>query len=449
MKLIFALLLLTNIAFGQTNSLLKKQLKKDSIKTEFATLYDLTNTIHPGQFMYCTKKDFDKTYDSLQNCIKTDLSIVDYFKLTASLMAKIKDGHTATDRTQINELLKNKLVFPFSIYKIENKYYINKSANKDYERLIGKEILKINGNNIQSVIAKIKPYIHLEGDNETGLNIRLRNFPFYYFLNDTSSTFTVELKQETKQNIKGIEFAKFTQNTKQNIEPLSSEFIENKIGILKVHSFENGYDETERKKAYLFIDTFFSKMDSLKIDNLVLDLRDNGGGSPEIANYLFSYFTTKPYYYFDYVGAKYNSVSKWKHFAQYPENIEEINLAETTIRNGLNCYTATDSSDYWWFEQQENKSNYYKGKISVLIDGGCFSTTGHLLALFSDNKIGALYGEYSQGSNYSNSGGQAFVLPYSKTLVWIPTFQYKMKTDRKSTRLNSSHPSISRMPSSA
>ena len=220
MKLIFALLLLTNIAFGQINSLLKKQLKKDSIKTEFATLYDLTNVIHPGQFMYCTKKDFDKTYDSLLNSIKTDLSIVDYFKLTASLMAKIKDGHTATDRTQINELLKNKLVFPFSIYKIENKYYINKSANKDYEKLIGKEILKINGNNIQSVIAKIKPYIHLEGDNETGLNIRLRNFPFYYFLNDTSSTFTIEVKQEKKQVINGIEFALFTQNTKQNIEPL-------------------------------------------------------------------------------------------------------------------------------------------------------------------------------------------------------------------------------------
>ena len=142
------------------------------------------------------------------------------------------------------------------------------------------------------------------------------------------------------------------------------------------------------------------------MDNLVLDLRDNGGGAPEIANYLFSYLTNKPYYYFDYVGAKFNSVKKWKHFAQYPENIEEINLAETTFKNGLNCYTATDSTDYWWFEKQENKPNYYKGKISVLIDGGCFSTTGHLLALLRDHKIGTFYGEYSQGNNYSNSGGQ-------------------------------------------
>lgn len=79
-------------------------------------------------------------------------------------------------------------------------------------------------------------------------------------------------------------------------------------------------------------------------------------------------------------------------------------------------------------KQQQNKSNYYKGNIRVLINGGCFSTTGHLLALMREYNIGKFYGEYSQGSNYSNSGGQAFVLPYTKTLVWIPTFQFKMRT---------------------
>ncbi len=122
-------------------------------------------------------------------------------------------------------------------------------------------------------------------------------------------------------------------------------------------------------------------------------------------------------------------MKNWKHYAQYLDNIEEINLAETKKINGLNCYTATDSTDdYWWFKKQQNKTNYYKGQIHVLMNGGCFSTTGHLLALMREYKIGTFYGEYSQGSNYSNSGGQRFVLPYSKTVVWVPTFQYKMRT---------------------
>lgn len=436
MKKYFTLLLFTfSFAFGQKaelkNSLLDKTLSKDSIIAEFTTLYNLTNTIHPGQFMFCTKKEFSKTYLDLKKAIKNNLSIVDYYKLTASLMAKIKDGHTAVDRSNISTLLKDKPVFPFSIYKIKNNFYLNKSTkeNKDF---LGCKILKINGKTINSIVNEIQKYIHLEGRNETGLNIKFKNFPFYYFIYNQPENFEIEYlgsnNEKKNINLKGIKFEDFTKIITENIEPLSTEFKNNKIAILKFHSFENGYNEDDRKIAEKQLDDFFAKVDDLKTTDLILDLRDNSGGSADIANYLFSYLTNKPYYYFDYVGAKFNSVKEWKHFAQYPDNIEEINLAETKFKNGLNCYTETDNTDYWWFEKQQNKPNFFKGKISVLINGACFSTTGHLLALLRDNNIGTFYGEYCQGSNYSNSGGQAFFLPYSKTLVWIPTFQYKMRT---------------------
>lgn len=424
-----------NFVFGQSTKaegqLFEKTLKKDSVLEEFSKLYHLTNTIHPGQFMFCTKNEFDNTYLSLKKTIKSDLSIVEYFKLTATLMAKIKDGHTAVDRTQISSLLKERFVFPFSIYNINGNYYLDKSTveNKDYA---GLRILKINGKKINSVINELKKYIHLEGLNETGLNTRFRNFPFYYFISNQTEDFTIEYldiknKKRTKK-IQGITFEDFTKVINENIEPLTTEFRNNKIAILKFHSFENGYNEADRKIAEKQLDNFFSKVDSLNITHIILDLRGNGGGSADISNYLFSYLTSKPYYYFDYIGAKYTSVKEWRHYAQYPNYIEEINSTETKLKNGLNCFTETDSLDYWWFEQQQNKSNYFKGKICVLIDGACFSTTGHLLALMREYNIGTFYGEYSQGSNYSNSGGQAFVLPYSKTLVWIPTFQFTMKT---------------------
>lgn len=433
MRILVALLLLAcNLCKSQKSDLLmNKTLKKDSILVEFSELYNLTNTIHPGQFMFTSKNEFDKTYFSLKKTIKTDLSIVDYYKLTAILMAKIKDGHTAVDRTQIISLLKDRLVFPFSIYQIKGNYYLNKSTieNKSYT---GLQLLKINGKEINSIVNDIQKYIHLEGRNETGLNTKLLNFPFYYFLFNQTDMFEIEYvdqkNHKQKGTIKGITFEMYTKSISEKNEPLTTEFKTKNIAVLKFHSFENGYNESSRKIAEQQLDRFFYKLDSLNTKNLIIDLRDNSGGSAEIANYLFSYLVSTSYYYLDYRGAKYNNVKAWKHYAQYPENIEEIDLKETTFKYGLNCYTQTDGTDYWWFEQQQNKTNYYKGKISVLINGGCFSTTGHLLALMREYKIGKFYGEYSQGSNYSNSGGQAFVLPYSKTLVWIPTFQYKMRT---------------------
>lgn len=435
-KTVLPLLLFTaNFALGQNTTLknlglLDKSLKKDSVIAEFAELYNLTNTIHPGQFMFCSKNEFDKTYLSLKNSIKTDLSLIEYYKLTASLMAKIKDGHTAVDRGRIIGLLNDRLVFPFSIYKIRDKYYFNRSSqeNKEYT---GLRIFKINGKDINAVVNEMKQYIHLEGRNETGLNVRFSNFPFYYFIYNPTEKFEIEYAARNnlkmKEIFKGITFKTYTSSIAEKTAPLTTEFRTNDLAVLKFRSFENGYNEADRKIAEKQLDHFFTQLDSLKTKNLIIDLRDNSGGSADLANYLFSYISSTPYYYFDYMGAKYKSVKDWKHYAQYPDNIGEINLNETKLKDGLNCYTETNSTD-WWFKLQHNKSNFYKGKISVLINGGCFSTTGHLLALMREHKIGKFYGEYSQGSNYSNAGGQAFILPYSKTLVWIPTFQYGMRT---------------------
>ncbi|WP_282630132.1 S41 family peptidase [Empedobacter sedimenti] len=427
--LFFSFLFAINFSFGQKNLLLEKTLNKDSISAEFTELYNLTNTIHPGEFMFTSKKEFDKTYFDLKKSIKTNLSIIDYYKLTAALMAKIKDGHTTVDRGQITALLKDEQVFPFSIYKINNKYYFDKSTNenKNYK---GLQILTINGKNIATIVSEVKKYIHLEGRNESGLNLKFKNFPFYYFIYDQADKFDVEYLDDKNQKqqivLNGITFGNFTKSIAENIPSLSTEIRKDNIAVLKFHSFANGYNEADRKVAKKQLDDFFAKLDSLKTKNLIIDLRDNGGGSADIANYLFSYLTDKPYYYLDYYGAKYNSVKSWKHYAQNPDNIEEIDLSETKKMNSLNCYNSTNTDD-WWFKKQQNKANSYKGKVSVLINGGCFSTTGHFLALLREYKIGKFYGEYSQGSNYSNAGGQAFVLPYSKTLVWIPHFQYKMR----------------------
>jgi hypothetical protein len=435
---IIPLLLLFQVAYGQNNEsenpLFQKSLNRDSIRADFATLYNLTNTIHPGEFMFCRKQEFDKCYDSLKNSIQSDISVVEYYKITATLMAKIKDGHTVVDRGNISTLLKDQLTFPYNLYKINDAYYLNKTPLTD-NNLSGCKVLKINGKDIHAIIKTIRSYLCIEGENETAINSQLMNFPFYYFIYEQSEIFEIEYEEgQTSKTIrlKGVEFPTFYKAVYEKQEPLSTDFFNNKIAILKVRTFSNGYNDYDRKIAEEQLDAFFSKLDSLKTTDLILDLRGNSGGAPEMANDLFSYLTNKPYYYFAYIGMKYNSVKEWKHFAQFPNKIDEIDLSQTKIINGLNCYTPTTENrvDYWYFEKQQNKPNYFKGNIHVLINGGCFSTTGHLLALMRNYSIGTFYGEYSQGSNYSNSGMQAFIMPYSKTLVWIPFMQFKMNTPK-------------------
>jgi C-terminal processing protease CtpA/Prc len=434
MKYLIPLIFAFNFTYGQNsemkNLLLDKSLKKDSIIIDFDHLYNLTKTIHPGLYFFTTEQEFDKCYDSLRNTITSDISILEFYQKTATLMAKIKDGHTSVNNKQMNLFLKQKLVFPFSIYKTNNDFYFHKTAMKD-KSLVGCKIVKINGNDIQKIVTDLQKYFVNEGENKSAINQQLKTFPFFYYIYDQSENFIVEYLDSSKIiqtiNFKGLEYEKFQKSISERKEFIEEEFSNNGNAILKINSFANGYDETQRKISEKQLDVFFRKLDSLKTKHLILDLRDNGGGAIEIASYLLSYLINKPFYYLEYYGTKFKSIKDWVHFAQYPDQIEEINLTKTILKNGLYCVT---DDDWGYLKQQQNKITYYKGELSVLINGGCGSTTGHFLALLREYSIGKFYGEYSFQSNYSNSGIQNFILPYSKTLYSIPFYYFKINTHK-------------------
>lgn len=222
MKCLMPLFFVFSLSFGQnskfsSNVSFEKNFKKDSAIKDFSTLYYLLNTIHPGQYMHCEKLAFDKCYDSLINSIQTDLSVQEYYCKASFLISKIKDGHTWADNSTIKSQLQNKLVFPFSIYKIADKYFVKKSGSKKYNAFIGKPILKINDENIQEIISKIRPYMSLEGENETSMNYTFQLFPFYYFLIDSSNTFKIDYSDSIgitqSAVLNGIAYKEYIKNT--------------------------------------------------------------------------------------------------------------------------------------------------------------------------------------------------------------------------------------------
>lgn len=435
MKYLLPLIFISSIAFGQNkeadNSVFTKTLNKDSILKEFSILNNLLNSVHPGQFMHCTKSTFDSCYDSLSKSIQTDLSAEEYYCKTSLLISKIKDGHTWVDNSLIKNQLQNKLVFPFSIYNINNQFIINKSGTNEYNPFIGSTILKINDESIQTIVSKIKQLLSSEGENETGINYAFQLFPFYYFLIDLSNSFKIDYLDSTGSAkcaiLKGIEYKNYIKNARKLVVPIQQEFKENKLAILTLNTFyidDFEYYKIDYKK---YLDDFFKKIRKQKINNLIIDVRANSGGSAEVANYLFSYLSNKPYYYFEYVGKKYKNATEWKRYCTTPQYINDVDTVATKYYTNLYCEVETNKKDYWWFEKQKGQKKYYKGNLITLIDGGCFSTTGHFVALLKDNKIGKLYGENTQGSYYSNDGGLMFQLPYSKSFVRIPTAQFKMR----------------------
>ena len=112
-----------------------------------------------------------------------------------------------------------------------------------------------------------------------------------------------------------------------------------------------------------FIDSTFQVIKDKKISNLIMDLRGNDGGDPFCSSYLFSYLEPKPLPYFA------------EPYGKYAPLADPIPPAE-------NSYTA---------------------KLYTLIDGSCFSTTGHFTALLKYHKIGHFVGSET-GATYTCTG---------------------------------------------
>jgi C-terminal processing protease CtpA/Prc len=131
-----------------------------------------------------------------------------------------------------------------------------------------------------------------------------------------------------------------------------------------------------------FIDRSFEKIIESGVTSLIIDLRGNTGGPPDPSLNLLSHLVEEPFTYFwkpSRPFSKYN-------YLTYPH------------------------------------SDLFTGDLYVLINGGCFSTTGHFLSHLSYFKRGILIGEESGGSfscndnseehNLSNTG---IYLRYART----------------------------------
>ena len=126
-------------------------------------------------------------------------------------------------------------------------------------------------------------------------------------------------------------------------------------------------------------------MKESNVNNLVIDIRGNGGGDPNCANHLLRYISKTPYQYFDD-----NNIG-------YPDLKKEIIPYDNT----------------------------FSGQTYIVIDGGCGSTSGHLSSLVKFNKTAILVGQISGASYKCHDNSENVKLPNTSLNLHIARLTYQ------------------------
>ena len=413
--------------------------------------YDLLTKGHPGVYWYITKEKLDFKFDSLKQSLTVPLTTQEFYRKLAPLVADIKCGHTRlilvtkkSSKKEKDSIAKiGKPINQFAYKVLNDKLYI-KSFNKRITQVKkGDEVLKIAGEPVSKIFSDLENNYASDGYNTTFKQALLdRGFIGWYEAvknsNDTLD-FTIKKKDTTinltltttrpekklvsnkvkKEDVKinkdslnatkkiakeklKVRYKGFDENKKPILD---LQFLEkdSSIAYLKVKSFSFPHANFTR-----FFDESFTEIKKAKTNDLIIDLRNNGGGSLAACRNLFSYLVNR-----DFVYLKEGELTR--KFNPYWHAKGLGNALKALPFELVNLIRIKKREDKYYINFKGTKplhanEKHFDGKVYVLINGYSFSASALLSANLKQINRATFVGQETGGAFNGCVAGQIPIL---------------------------------------
>ena len=428
---------ITALSFAQ-KATKENRIAPEKLRQDFQILRTSLEEGYPGMSRYNSKIFTDSLFDSSEKQLQKEMSEREYFLFLSKIVMQLHDGHMdvyPTEKT-LEKLANRECTIPFQAFISGQKMYVQKNySNFSDKELLGAEIISINGQPVSSIIAEVLKICTSDGNNETNKFKRLESSglltQYLFYLQGYTETYKIEYvpfndTMTKSSTLKGITFEnllKIRKSKYPGVKQLPAEFklLTSATAYLKIASFNEADYENSKMDFPALLKSSFETINSKGMKNLILDLRGNGGGTDEYGKILFSYFINHEFMYYTSL-----IINKPEfNFMKYTDQ-PEMKIPEDAIRiNDVGTYDVIDHPNVG---MQKNSTPNYSGKLFILIDGNCFSTTSECLSMLHSYTSAVFIGEESGGGYYGNCSGSVPQLILSNSLlqIGIPLMKYSM-----------------------
>jgi hypothetical protein len=370
----------------------------EDLQKDFKQLRKEIENLHPALYEFTREPEFNRYFDEQYGRIDRPMGVEEFYRIVKPVVARIGCGHARVYTPEGYWDAGPDRLFPLEIVLLTDGAYVVGDFTESESVPEGSEIVSINGRPTAEIVGLMQSNISADGYNASWKVHRLNGAFVYLYalLFGYPEEFVVAWHTPGGSKQQETTLAPVTVETIRNAandgnrakgewadEYLGFEIIEeHNTAVITIKTF--GYYD-DREKFYAFIDDSFAKIAQLDIENLILDFRDNDGGDPFCTTHLLGYIETTPVPYFA------------RSYPQYEQFAKPIPLAER---------------------------NNFEGNLLILIDGGGFSSTGHLSAVLKYNGIGAFVGQETGGTYTCNDASKEIVLEHTKLRVNLPRMSF-------------------------
>ena len=417
-----------------------KKYPPETLKKDFSLLRKILEEKHPSLYWYTPKEKMDGYFNKYYADITDSMTEQQFaWHILSPVIQKIHCGHTSVSMSKAYaKWVKGKSIPAFPLYmKIWNDTMAvtaNLNYRKDSVFKRGTLVTSINGIPNHLMIKYIMDFLPEDGYAENVNYIRMSaNFPYFHrnifglgktytvgYLDSTGKEQKVVVplfipSKDSLQKDSIIHREKIHAPKEKKILEDRSMFIDSsaRFATMTVNTFAGG-------RLGGFFRQSFKELKRKKIENLILDLRSNGGGRVEMSTLLTKYISRKHFKVADTLFTPVRGLGPYTKYirGRFFNNIEML-FVSRKMKDGNYHFRHFENHLY------HLKKNRYTGNVYVLINGPTFSAS----ALFCNAVKGQggikLVGEETGGGWYGNNGIMIpdIILPHTKLRVRLPIFR--------------------------
>ncbi len=415
---------------------------------DLAIFKEIRVKVNSGLYKYRTKAQIDSIYNWADKEIATSSSYREFYNIICQLTNF--EGSVHNETAIPNKIMQNLRketsgYFPFPVKWIDGKWLIN---FEEGTIPLGSELISIDNVAIEEIISNFNKYYTTDGDNLTGKRIGIRtHFAKYYRLHyGLRDNFTVKYKSRNTDFIetKVIEsvsysgcYANFSKRHSAKFDNIYySDLSEDKkynfkkanysTGVLTVYTFAMGNENSKEHLKYVaFLDSIFTAIKKDDIKNLIVDVRQNGGGTDPNDLVTYSYLTQRNFQENKQAWISFKKIPLLKYYdSKIPRFLRPLFVGKFN-KEFQEIFTKQIDDKFYQGENSDDhkiwtpNKNAFAGNIYLLTSPAIASAGSLFAAMLAGNKNTITIGEETMGGYYGHNGHNPmeYKLPNSKIIT--------------------------------
>lgn len=335
-----------------------RYISKESVVSDLKYMVSSLENIHPDIYHVISKDSFAQELDNEINNLPERITELEFFKVCARLTSHFRTGHTKPMGNLLGAELILKRAFPFETIVNDDKLFVTENLAFFSAIPVGSEIIEINGKNISHVIDEWSSLVSYENiafrnhqiTNPTKIGIwnDFKDFRVKYVDYKSNKIKERNVNGGVCSNMYSFFRSKFNKPKKLFYRDLTPNI--GYIGFFDCHDLDN------YKKFY---ESTFNELKIKGFDNLIIDMRKNGGGHTIIGAELMQYIFHQPFTERDSSTRKISNEliatgkvdKKFGPGKRVPGKLittvfEPIQLIDNSVRFNGNTYLLTDNATF-------------------------------------------------------------------------------------------------------